>query len=157
MSDEIALEPMRWWDIPAVAELERRLFPRDPWSVEAFWTELAGVPETRHYLVARSAAGDVEGYAGLFVVRDEANIQTLAVAERMQGTGLGRRLLDALLAEADRRGCRVVFLEVRAENEPARRLYGRAGFEVIGRRRDYYGRGADALVMRRFIDAHRKV
>ena len=157
MSDVITLERMRWWDIPAAAEVERRLFARDPWSVEAFWTELAGVPETRHYLVARSDDGGVVGYAGLIAVRDEATIQTIAVSERLQGTGLGRRLLDALLAEAAQRGCRQIFLEVRAENVAAQRLYARAGFEVIGRRRDYYGRGADGLMMRRRVDAPHRV
>lgn len=139
---------MRWWDIPAVAELEHQLFALDPWSVETFWAELAGVPKNRHYLVAE-AAGEIVGYAGLLAVRDEGGIQTLAVAEAQQRTGLGRTLLDALLAEADRRGCRDVFLEVRAGNERAQSLYRRAGFEQIAHRRDYYGPGHDAVVMRR--------
>jgi ribosomal protein S18 acetylase RimI-like enzyme len=68
-----------------------------------------------------------------------------------QRTGLGRRLLNSLLDEARRRGCREVFLEVRAENTVAIRLYEHAGFEVTGRRRGYYGRGADAIVMRRVL------
>ena len=45
------LRPMRWWDIDAALAIEQELFP-DAWSVETFWSELARVPETRHYLVA---------------------------------------------------------------------------------------------------------
>lgn len=56
--------------------------------------------------------------------------------------------MNSLLDEARRRGCREVFLEVRAENTAAIRLYERTGFEVAGGRRGYYGRGADAIVMR---------
>lgn len=143
------LRRMRWWDISAIADIERRLFRHDPWSVETFWSELAGVPDQRWYLVAESAAGELVGYAGLLTVRDEGGIQTVAVREDHQGTGLGRRLLHALLDEAGRRGCRTVILEVRADNKPAQALYETAGFEVIGRRRDYYGPRVDALVMRR--------
>ena len=146
---EVTLRRMRWWDIPAVRELEHRLFPQDSWTVETFWSELAGVPATRHYLVAEAADGRIVGYAGLFAARDQADVQTIGVHTDHQGTGLGRRLLDALLAEAERRGCREVFLEVRAENEAAIRLYERASFEVTGRRRGYYGPGVDALTMRR--------
>jgi ribosomal protein S18 acetylase RimI-like enzyme len=80
-------------------------------------------------------------------------VQTIAVAPRSQGRGLGRALLDALLAEARRRGCTQVFLEVLDTNEAAISLYEKSGFERQGRRRDYYGQGADALVMRkRFRD-----
>jgi len=145
---DAALRRMRWWDIAPVAELERDLFPHDRWTVETFWSELAGVPETRYYLVAEALDGEIVGYAGLFAGRDQADVQTIAVRPDHQRTGLGRRLLNSLLDEARRRGCREVFLEVRAENTAAIRLYERTGFEVTGRRRSYYGRGADAIVMR---------
>ena len=62
---------------------------------------------------------------------------------------MGRVLLDALLAEAVRRGTAAVLLEVRADNVAARTLYERAGFERIGLRRRYYQPGdVDAHVMR---------
>lgn len=147
------LRPMRWWDVEAVARIEADLFP-DPWSVEAFWSELAHVPGTRHYVVAEVAevaegAGAVVGYAGLLATRGQADVQTLAVARDRQGTGLGGQLLDALLAEARAREAREVLLEVRAENTAAQALYARAGFERIGIRRGYYRPGrTDALVLR---------
>jgi ribosomal-protein-alanine N-acetyltransferase len=91
----------------------------------------------------------VDGYVGLFAVPPEADVQTIAVAPRSQGRGLGRELLDALVVEAQRRGCTQLFLEVRVDNAAAIGLYERAGFERQGRRTNYYGNGIDALVLRR--------
>lgn len=143
-----ALRPLRWWDVPAALALERELFA-DPWTEATFWSELAGVPETRHYVVAETDEG-LAGYAGLFATRHQADVQTLAVAPSQQGAGLGGRLLQSLLDEAERRGVTEVLLEVRADNDRALRLYERAGFERIGVRRGYYRPGpVDALVMRR--------
>jgi ribosomal-protein-alanine N-acetyltransferase len=135
---------MRWWDAAAAHALEKVLFP-DPWSAETFWSELAHVPETRYYLVAEDDGG-LAGYAGLAVVAGQADVQTLAVAADRQGQGLGRLLLDDLVAEARRRGAGAVLLEVRAENERAQALYRGAGFERIGLRRGYYQPGQQASI-----------
>jgi ribosomal-protein-alanine N-acetyltransferase len=141
------LRPMHWWDVEAAHALESDLFP-DPWSVETFWSELAHVPESRHYLVAETD-GTLVGYAGLAVAGGTADVQTLAVSAAAQGRGLGRALLDALLAEARRRDANEVLLDVRAENTAAQALYARAGFERIAIRRGYYRPGnTDALVLR---------
>lgn len=142
------LRPMRWWDVDAALAIERELFP-DPWTEGTFWSELAGVPETRHYVVIESDS-EVIGYAGLFATRHTADVQTLAVAAQRQGEGLGALLLTVLLDEAQRRGVGEVLLEVRADNETAARLYQRFGFERIGVRRGYYQPGrVHAIVMRR--------
>lgn len=139
---------MRWWDVEHVMELERALFPHDAWSTEQMWSELAHVPATRWYAVHEDDEG-VDGYVGLLAVPPDADVQTIAVAPRSQGRGIGRELLEALTAEAVRRGCTQLFLEVVAGNDPAVRLYESVGFEHQGRRRDYYGTGVDALVMRK--------
>jgi ribosomal-protein-alanine N-acetyltransferase len=144
----MSLRPMRWWDVEPVIELERELFAHDPWSAEQMWGELAHVPATRWYAVHEDEAG-VDGYVGLFAVPPDGDVATIGVAPRSQGQGLGRRLLEALAAEAGRRGCTQLFLEVRVDNEPAIALYESSGFERQGRRRDYYGPGADALVLRK--------
>jgi ribosomal-protein-alanine N-acetyltransferase len=83
--------------------------------------------------------------------RDEATVQTIGVHPELHGSGLGHALLHELLEEARRRGCREVYLEVRADNRPALGLYERFGFTPLGRRRDYYGFGLDALTMRLVI------
>ncbi len=142
----VVLRPLRWWDLPAVHALEVQLFDPDTWSPETFWAELAA--PGRWYVLAERD-GEVVGYAGLAASGPEADVQTVAVAPAAQGSGVGRVLLEALLAEAVRRGVRAVLLEVRADNVPARTLYERAGFERIGLRRKYYQPGdVDAHVMR---------
>jgi ribosomal-protein-alanine N-acetyltransferase len=140
---------MRWWDIEPVMRLEHELFADDAWTDTLFWSELAE-RSSRHYLVAAEDA-DVVGYAGLCVYsHDQAYIQTIGVEAGRQGEGIGKSLLRALLDETDRRGCRHVDLEVRADNATAIGLYAAHGFRSIGVRRGYYQpSGADALVMRR--------
>ena len=141
------LRAMRWWDIDAVLAIEQALFP-DAWSVGTFWAELAGVPETRHYVVAQES-DEVVGYAGLFATGQQADVQTLAVSAEHQGKGLGATLLSALLEEASRRQCAEVLLDVRVDNEAALHLYEKAGFERISVRRGYYQPGGvDGLVLR---------
>ena len=110
--------PMRWWDIDQVVAMERELFPDDPWSSEQFWGELAHVPETRWYVVHEDDIG-IDGYVGLFAVPPEGDVQTIAVATRAQGSGLGRALLGDLVDEARRRGCTQLLLEVREDNSSA--------------------------------------
>jgi [ribosomal protein S18]-alanine N-acetyltransferase len=148
----VRLRSMRLTDLPAVLELEEQLFAPDTWTEAMYRDELART-DTRHYLVAEERDPDgtdrVVGYAGLIAYTDEAHVATIGVAADRQGEGIGARLLDALLAEADRRSP-VVLLEVRADNELAQGLYRRRGFTEIGRRRGYYQpSGADAVVMRR--------
>jgi [ribosomal protein S18]-alanine N-acetyltransferase len=77
-------------------------------------------------------------------------VLTIAVSEDRWGQGVGTALMTGLLAEAGRRGCGEVYLEVRVDNERAQRLYRQLGFAQVGLRRGYYQpSGADALVMRR--------
>jgi [ribosomal protein S18]-alanine N-acetyltransferase len=141
------LRPMRPADLPTVMQLEEELFAPDTWTAAMYREELA-LTDTRHYLVADDD-GTVVGYAGLIAYDDEAHVATIGVTGSRQGEGLGALLLDALLAEADRRSP-VVLLEVRADNQHAQELYRRRGFAEIGRRRGYYQpSGTDAVVMRR--------
>jgi [ribosomal protein S18]-alanine N-acetyltransferase len=143
----VRLRPMRPADLDTVLALEEELFAPDTWTRAMYRDELART-DTRHYLVAED--GDrVVGYAGLIAYDDEAHVATIGVAGERQGEGIGARLLDALLAEADRRSP-VVLLEVRADNPVAQGLYRRRGFSEIGRRPRYYQpSGTDAVVMRR--------
>ncbi len=97
----VSLEPMRWWDVDGVMDLERDLFGDECWTVAMFWSELAE-PETRFYLVARDGA-EIVGYAGLCAYPEESFVQTIAVKRDRQGTGIGTRLLTALIDEARRR------------------------------------------------------
>jgi [ribosomal protein S18]-alanine N-acetyltransferase len=143
------LRTMTAADLDAVLVLEHELFGEDAWSRRMLEGELAEQPRSRYYLVADDG-GAVAGYAGLLVAAAQADVLTLAVAADRWGQGIGSALLRALLAEAERRKCTEVFLEVRTDNTRAQRLYRRYGFGQIGMRKGYYQpSGADALVMRR--------
>ena len=143
----VRLRTMTLADLPAVLTLEEELFAPDTWTAAMYRDELAHT-DTRYYLVAEDESG-VVGYGGLIAFDDEAHVATIGVAPARQGEGIGGQLLDALLAEADRRSP-VVLLEVRADNEVAQGLYRRRGFAAIGRRRGYYQpSGTDAVVMKR--------
>ncbi|MEW2591391.1 ribosomal protein S18-alanine N-acetyltransferase [Micromonospora aurantiaca] len=141
----------RWWHIDQVLPIEADLFGAEQWSAAMFWNELAN---GHFYLVATDDDGSVLGYAGLAVSPpDEAWVQNVAVRRDAQRRGIGRLLLEALLAEAARRGARSTLLEVAADNAPAQRLYAGYGFEPIGVRRGYYQpSNTDALVMQRNED-----
>ncbi len=136
-------------DLDSVLELELALFGDEAWSQQMLAGELAQQPGNRYYLVAEDE-GTLVGYAGLLVAGAQADVLTIAVATIRWGQGIGSALIDALLAEAVRRGCTEMFLEVRADNLRAQRLYQRWGFSEIGIRRGYYQpSGTDAIVMRR--------
>ncbi|MEU8071777.1 ribosomal protein S18-alanine N-acetyltransferase [Micromonospora sp. NPDC049151] len=141
----------RWWHIDQVLPIEADLFGAEQWSAAMFWNELAN---GHFYLVATDDDGAVLGYAGLAVAPpDEAWVQNVAVRRDAHRRGIGRLLLEALLAEAARRGVRSTLLEVAADNAPAQRLYATYGFEPIGVRRGYYQpSNTDALVMQRNED-----
>jgi ribosomal-protein-alanine N-acetyltransferase len=143
-----ALRAMRRSDLDAILGLESEVFGEEAWSRPMLEGELAQVPASRHYLVAEEA-GTVIGYAGLLAAGAQADVVTIAVTGSRQGHGTGSALLAALLAEARRRACTEVFLEVRVDNLRAQQLYRSRGFAEIGIRHGYYQpSGADALVMR---------
>ncbi|MGW5560446.1 ribosomal protein S18-alanine N-acetyltransferase [Micromonospora sp. NPDC003944] len=144
----VRLEPFRWWHIDDVLPIEADLFGAEQWTPAMFWSELAN---RHHYRVAVDADGSVLGYAGLAgVPPDEVWVQNIAVRRDAQRRGVGRTLLEELLAEAGRRDARSTLLEVAVDNAAAQRLYATYGFEPVGVRRGYYQpSNTDALVMRR--------
>ncbi|MBF4461636.1 MULTISPECIES: ribosomal protein S18-alanine N-acetyltransferase [unclassified Rathayibacter] len=128
--------------------IEEAEFSSDAWSRGMMREEI----RSRHtrYLVAEQE-GALVGYAGVLcpVGAYEGDVQTIAVAASARRTGLGRRLLRALLGAARERGAGEVFLEVRADNPVAQTLYRSEGFAEIGVRPAYYQPdGVDALIMR---------
>lgn len=150
------MRDLRWTDIAGAHEIETRSFPVDVWSIETFWSELAGVPDRRRYFAAITCdANDREhlvGYGGLAVSAPQCDVQTLVVAPTARGNGIGERLLVELLAAAASCQCTLCHLEVRSDNEAAIALYKKHGFTPISRRLGYYGGEADAIVMRAVVD-----
>ena len=134
-------------DLPGVLELEHVLFTDDAWSEDTYRGELADPGGTRHYVLAEDD-GVLAGWAGLAAVGGQGDVLTIGVRPELQGRGVGSALLTALLDEAAVRECAEVFLDVRADNDRARRLYERFGFTAVGVRKRYYQpSGVDAIVM----------
>lgn len=132
-------------DIDAVLEIERASFTT-PWSRAAFAAEVAD-NDLAYYLVGE-ADGAVVGYAGVWIILDEAHVTNIAVLPAYRGQGLGEQLLTALMAYAKKRGALSMTLEVRVSNEGAQRLYRRLGFMPRGIRKQYYSdTKEDALIM----------
>lgn len=145
----VALTGLTPSDAARCAELEAQLFAGDdPWPAQAFCREL----DASHNKYVAARVGDLlVGYAGIARLGRRApfeyEVHTIGVDPAFQGLGIGRRLLDELLAFAGRG---VVYLEVRTDNAAAIALYESVGFVTMGIRKRYYRvSGADAYTMRR--------
>lgn len=145
LTARVIVEPMRLDDVPAVHDIERLSF-RTPWPAYAFEQELRS-NRLAHYLVAR--AGDrVVGFAGIWLMVDEAHVTTFSVHPDWRRQGIGRQLLLSLAELSGAIGARCMTLEVRESNTAAQDLYRAFGFAMAGRRPGYYtDDGEDALVM----------
>jgi [ribosomal protein S18]-alanine N-acetyltransferase len=144
---EPALSAAGTRDAHAMAVLHAASFHRG-WSDG----ELEALLIDRNVVADRATVGrSLAGFILSRVAADEAEILSVAVAAAWRGKGLARRLLDLNLRRLAGRGARAVFLEVDEGNEPARRLYRRAGFREVGRREGYYAaaKGSTALILRR--------
>lgn len=134
-------------DLPEVMNLERELFGSEAWLESSMASELQN-PNTYYIGFFETS---LLGYAGLSAIPASfsADVQTIGVAPNHQGKGLGRKLMDLLLARALAVGAEQVLLEVRADNETAISLYRSMDFEQIDLRKRYYQpSGVDALIMR---------
>lgn len=136
-------------DLDAIVAIETVSFDR-PWSRQSFADEF-GIPTSKFWVVRQRPSGAVVGYACCRQVEDELQILNLAVAPDCRRHTIGRRLLQTILDQARATGHGVV-LEVEVGNEAACRLYEAAGFDPIGRRKDFYGRGRDGLILARTAD-----
>lgn len=156
MSAKPILRPATADDLAAIMALEISVFGAQAWSEDAMRRDMQDANCV--YIVAEVLATmpaettQFLGYAGLLCPRGsgDGDIQTIAVAPQARGLGLGRALMLVLLQRAEERLAERLFLEVRADNDVAKALYGSLGFEEIAVRPNYYQpEGIDAIVMRR--------
>ncbi len=147
----ILLRRMRAVDVPAVMEIERASFEAG-WPATAFERELSQNQMAR-YIVAEWAGGQgrarsIAGFAGLWLMLDEAHVVTVAVLPHLRGRGIGRLLVHGLIGLARDSAMAVATLECRVSNEVARRLYAGYGFYEVGVRKRYYSDNQeDAVIM----------
>lgn len=144
------IRAMRSDDLEQVAAIDQMSFSM-PWPISSYRYELFENPLSLLWVAEVARDGEQPRVAGMVVVwmiMDEAHIATLAVHPEARNQGIARHLLQVALDEAILRGMRSATLEVRASNLTAQRLYGRFGFQVVGRRPHYYrDNDEDALIM----------
>ena len=127
------IRPMLPSDLRAVSTIERSSY-QFPWSSGIFRDcLLAG-----YQCLVSEVAGTLVGYGIMSIAAGEAHLLNLCIHPSMHRRGHGRKLLKALLAQAEERGVERVYLEVRPSNHAALELYRSAGFEQVGIRPSYY-------------------
>lgn len=149
----VRLRPMQRADLDAVLAIETRAFAQ-PWSRSFFEKELSA-SQARCTVAVDDDTAQLVGYTICWRVLDELHLLNVAVHPEHRGAAIGRRLVEHVLDDGRATGGRVAYLEVRAGNVSARRLYRRLGFRDLGVRRAYYGPGQDAIVMELRLAAER--
>ena len=145
MSGGFSVRPMTLGDLDGVMAVEQESF-LTPWSRSAFEEELVKNRLAR-YLVALDA-DSIVGYAGTWLVINEAHVTNVAVHAGRRREGIGRLLMEALMQMARDAGMESMTLEVRVSNEAAKTLYQQLGFVSAGVRKNYYSETKeDALIL----------
>jgi ribosomal-protein-alanine N-acetyltransferase len=141
-----AVRPMTEDDLDAVRTIEEAAYGTDAWSRRTLEDEL--VNGFSSYLVVEAPNGRIAGFAGVWFMRDQLHLVTIAVDPPFQRLGIAARLLLSCLQLAREAELPSVVLEVRASNTGAQALYEQFGFRQLGRLREYYkDDGEDAVVM----------
>jgi ribosomal-protein-alanine N-acetyltransferase len=151
----ISYRPAIQLDLPILVSMERVLFADSPWSMGQFKEEFKGVPSSRHFLVATNESDQIVGYAAVLVVAPgvEADVLTVAVLPEYARQGIATRFMNELEKWSQRKQALAMMLEVGVENTGAIALYEKLGYQTIATRKNYYGQGLDALVMRKEFGA----
>ena len=135
------------FDLPVFASLDKDLFPYSPWSASQYKEEF--LSPTRHFVVALDAEQSIVGYAGVFAPgAAEADILTVGVVPLHRGKGIAKALIALITDWAHAQGSTAMMLEVKSDNLEAIGLYESLGYLKLNVRKDYFGSGLDAQVMR---------
>ena len=140
---------MRPSDLDGVMAIEEVSFPT-PWSRGMFIEDFPR--DFSDALVAAGTDDEVLGYAVCWIIAGESHLLNIAVHPKRRGRGIGRALLSECIRAAARAGASLIFLEVRAGNEAAQRLYRSMGFEFRAIRKGYCtDTGEDAVIFDREV------
>ncbi len=127
-------------DAEEIAEIEKECFS-DNWSENAVLTQI-----DRQQIIVYKDGGEIVGYCIFMTAADEGEILRIAVKPDMRKSGIGQKILDSAIRIMAQRGAAELFLEVRASNDAAIRLYEKAGFVKTGVRKNYYENKEDAVL-----------
>ncbi len=139
------IRPMETEDLPEILALENELFPESPWPREEFLYEMNDNPFS--FLFVEVQDGVIAGYLDYWIMYENAQLCNIGVRTSYKRRGIGRKLLNYCIEQAQIAGCEYLSLEVRKSNTPAIRLYESAGFIDAAVRKNYYEDGEDARLM----------
>jgi ribosomal-protein-alanine N-acetyltransferase len=135
------------FDLPVFVSLDKELFPYSPWSSSQYKEEFSS--PTRHFVVALDDQQSIVGYAGVFAPgAAEADVLTVGVVPEHRGQGIAKALMALITDWARAQGSTAMMLEVKTDNSAAIGLYESLGYTKLNVRKDYFGQGLDAQVMR---------
>lgn len=132
-------------DISVLTEIEKELFPVNPWDENQFLYELEENPFAMIFVDERK--DKIVGYVDLWIQYEQAQIANIAVVKEKQSEGIGDHLLKTAIQAAVEYGCENVSLEVRVSNANAIALYEKNDFIEVSIRKNYYEDGEDAKLM----------
>ncbi|MDA2962359.1 MAG: ribosomal protein S18-alanine N-acetyltransferase [Actinomycetota bacterium] len=140
-------------DLPVLTSMEKQLFADAPWSIGQFKEEFKGVPRTHFFIVALNSDNEIIGYAAVMAPAPgvEADVLTVGVLPEHRKAGIGEAFMERLENWAIAKESNAMMLEVGVDNAAAIALYQSLGYSTVSTRKDYYGAGLDALVMRKEI------
>ena len=143
--NRLSIRRMEVHDVPQVLEVERASFTT-PWTTDIFYHELTDNMHAQYYVVVLDDR--IVGYAGMWVVIDEAQITNIAILPDFRGHKLGEKLFQHVLLTAVKLGAIRLSLEVRKSNIVAQKMYRKFGLVPGGIRKNYYtDNQEDAIVM----------
>lgn len=142
----VKFRPMNQLDLVPAFSIEKNAYGKEAWTMAQLKEEFAG--KDRMYVVGEFG-GELIAYAGVVNLAGTADVLTLTVADEHRRKGIGRELLRRLIDWSRTQKCEAIMLEVRVGNIDAIPLYESFGFIEISRRKDYYGPGKTAIVMRK--------
>jgi len=144
----VTVRPLRLEDLPWIERIERQGMP-SPWSEAALREEIGAA---NGFALVAACGETVCGYAFFRTILPESELLHLVVAPEWRRRRVATALLDQAVTGLAAQGCTVCFLEVRASNVVALRLYARTGFVWTGTRKHYYSQPVeDALLLTRDI------
>lgn len=134
-------------DLDDIYELDVQTFAM-PWSKEALSYDI--LENDNAFVIVAEYEGEFAGYADIWAVLDEADLNSIAVRVDFRRKGIGDAIMFAMTEMLSANGVATINLEVRVSNMPAIKLYKKYGFNECGVRPGYYlDNGEDALIMKR--------
>ena len=143
------IELMSFDDLDQVLEIENACF-QDPWQRKYFEDELKNTELCK--LFVEKINDEIISFGSMWLMFENCDIVNIAVKPNYQRQGYGQKMLDKLIEEAKNNGCEFIHLEVRCDNEPAKNLYSKNGFEIVRTRKAYYSNGDDCFDMIRNVE-----